>query len=100
VLRHGLAALVLFALLIPLIPAAEEAMTCCLGTGESCVCPLTPGFARCEVRPSLTSLRALPAILPPAPLPFALGVSLELLPSPVEELASLPLPPLVPPPRS
>ena len=99
-LRHGLAALVLFALLTPLVPAAEGAMPCCRGTGESCACPLTPGFTRCDASPESTLLRALPAILPPASLSFALGVSFDAPPPRVGALASLALPPLVPPPRS
>jgi hypothetical protein len=75
-------------------------MACCRGTGESCVCPLTPGFARCDVAPTLTPSRGLVAVLPPGLPSFALFVSFGAAASPFETLASLPLPPLVPPPRS
>ena len=74
-------------------------MACCRGTGDSCVCPLTPGLTRCDVTTTLTAPRALPAILPSASLSFSLSVSFEAPASPVETLASLSLPLLVPPPR-
>jgi hypothetical protein len=98
-LRRTLAAAALLALLTSVVPAAGAAMACCRGSGESCVCPLTPGFARCDVAPTASSPRARPAILPPESRPFSLAVLFEAPGSPFETLASLALPPLVPPPR-
>jgi hypothetical protein len=99
VLRHGLAALVMLAMLTPLFPVAGEAMACCRGTGESCVCPLTPGFARCDVLPLASPTRTLPAILPQAAPSLWISASFEEALPAFEALASLALPPLVPPPR-
>ena len=98
-LRHGLAALVLLALLTPLVPVTGGAMACCRGTGESCACPLTPGFARCHETPAVSLARALPAILPSESPSLSLSVSFEGFALVFEALACLALPPLVPPPR-
>jgi hypothetical protein len=74
-------------------------MACCRGTGEACVCPLAPGFARCDVTPTLSPPQALPAVLPPASPSFTLSVSPDAPALPSEALASLAPRPLVPPPR-
>jgi hypothetical protein len=74
-------------------------MACCRGTGDSCVCPMTPGLVRCDETPSLTPQRVLPAILPHASPSLSLSVTFEAPALPFETLSSLALPPLVPPPR-
>lgn len=74
-------------------------MACCRGTGDSCVCPSTPGFARCDVTATFSPMRALPAVLSPSSEAVSLAVSFGAPVSPVEAPASLALSPLVPPPR-
>ena len=98
-LRHGLAALVVLALALPLLPAAGGAMACCRGGGEACACPIERGFSRCEAAASLAPVQAPPALLSPAVPAFALTASLQESAEPVESLSSLAPRPLVPPPR-
>jgi hypothetical protein len=100
VLRHGFAALVVLALVVPLLPAANGTMACCRGGGEACACPIERGFSRCEAAASLAPVQTPPALLSPAVPAFALTASLQKSPEPTESLCSLAPRPPVPPPRA
>jgi hypothetical protein len=100
VLRHGFAALVALALVLPLVPAAAGSMACCRGGGDACACPIERGFSRCDTGPPLSPPQAPLALLPPAPPVVALMACLEESAVPSEALRSLARRPSVPPPRA
>ena len=99
-MRHGLAALVLAALLAPLVPAPAGEMVCCVGGGDHCACPVEAGFAKCQPARDVPASPLPPAIVPPPAVEIALAASFEPAPAFRETLVSLARPPLVPPPRA
>ena len=99
-LRHGLVALVLVALLAPMVPASPAPMACCRGTGEACSCPIQPGFARCPAPETAAAApQVLRAVLPPARPSFLLAIAFDAPAEIPERLSALAPRPLVPPPR-
>jgi hypothetical protein len=99
--RHVFAALILTAILAPLVPTSVEApMPCCRGTGQACSCPIQLGFARCQTE----RLASAPVETPLAVMPLALPIfdSAEidrLFPEPPDRVALLPPDPPEPVPR-